>query len=328
MRFIRGDLNPWAYEGLVLPEGILIKADRGFYVRPVETERVSRVPDVLPVDPEPSRVVAPVQPPAVPKPVESMPDTNILIDLINFAQGVTDVAPPGTLFKGEPVENTPPDIVETIDPPTPPSGGNIIISGGADDFDPILPGGGGRGNIPVVGTGVGSLTPSVLEETNNAVSAVGSTFGGPEEASRRSVGDPVGDGGVPLRLPGPGAGTGGGEPQGVSGLTGAPVITDAGAGTDALAEDDLLSEASKILSSTVGLDPDRTVSAQASEQAAQGEAWAIALCKALDLIDPDHCAKALQNEAHRKTRVGIRACVPPEISREIAKRFKKCRLKQ
>jgi len=64
--------------------------------------------------------------------------------------------------------------------------------------------------------------------------------------------------------------------------------------------DALLRRASIQLSQTVGLDPERTVSAQAAEARERGETWGKLLCAALDEIDPGHCQEALDYEKRKR----------------------------
>ncbi len=75
---------------------------------------------------------------------------------------------------------------------------------------------------------------------------------------------------------------------GISGLENTGVLSLTG-GTG----DDTLSDASRWLSDVLGLSPDRTV----SEQAGQGELGVPGdmLCKALNILDKDHCEKAIGN---------------------------------
>jgi hypothetical protein len=139
MRFLRADINPWAVQGMNVFGGILIPGDKdgraGFFVSPITgpMERPEPAPPVQVVPSEASRpIIAPIAgtflpvppppqpPPNLPQPLsmpgpEPLPDIqapSTLAELINFAQGLTDVAPPGTLFNGEPVETSVPDIVE------------------------------------------------------------------------------------------------------------------------------------------------------------------------------------------------------------------------
>ena len=66
--------------------------------------------------------------------------------------------------------------------------------------------------------------------------------------------------------------------------------------TEGASLEELLAEASTWASGQIGMDEGRTISAQAQEAKLRGEAWGIALCEALDALDPGHCEKALQND--------------------------------
>ena len=71
------------------------------------------------------------------------------------------------------------------------------------------------------------------------------------------------------------------------------------------------------LSRRVGMDPGRTVSSQAYEQAQAGQAWAIALCAALDQIEPDHCRLAWERD-EMKTPVSLQALPQGVCSLDLA----------
>ncbi len=113
---------------------------------------------------------------------------------------------------------------------------------------------------------------------------------------------------------GPGLSNGGGS-------QGSTLLTGEGSRVEAQGTDDLLSQASKVLSSTVGLDPKRTVSAQTAEASQNGEAWAIALCEALNLIDSNHCAAALAAEGGQYTKT-LRIPATSAVQRQILRGFK------
>ncbi|MGE3433351.1 MAG: hypothetical protein AB7I22_20360 [Ramlibacter sp.] len=49
-------------------------------------------------------------------------------------------------------------------------------------------------------------------------------------------------------------------------------------------------------------DPDETISSRAGKARLQGRVWGCVLCKVLDWLDPDHCARMIERD--RGKRIG------------------------
>ena len=75
----------------------------------------------------------------------------------------------------------------------------------------------------------------------------------------------------------------------------------------------MLSEASRAASGAIGMDPDRTISAQAGEAAAKGEPWGMVVSDVLDVFDEGHTAAAFAAEVSPTRRCD------PGIFRKLSK---------
>lgn len=67
----------------------------------------------------------------------------------------------------------------------------------------------------------------------------------------------------------------------------------------------------QVANAAVGGDPDMTLSAHAGREAPKGKRWACWLCRLLDQLDPDHCAKSWTAFQHSQAAKKVAATPSP-----------------